>query len=298
MLSSLIATLACAFVANAAPLRAVATTPDIAWLLTRIGGTAVEVKTLARSSDNYHFLDARPDYVLAVARADVVCRVGADLEIGWLPKVLDRAANRKVMKDGSGDCDLSRAVSLAEKPTGPLDRAMGDVHGAGNPHFWLSPLEMAKAAREVEGRLVATAPERAGEFAANRQALENELLSLHETQRKRLAPLQGKGAYQYHRDFSYFLAAYGLQSMGSIEEVPGVSPSAARLGRVSLEAKNKNAFLALASTHDSRPTLEKFRELSGVKVVFLPTSLSDPQNPLAYRQWQESLVDSILQAAP
>lgn len=297
MLSSLIAILACSL-AHAAPLRVVATTPDVAWLVQRVGGSAVEVKALARASDNYHFLDARPDYVLAVARADVVCRVGADLEIGWLPKVLDRAGNRKVMKDGSGDCDLSRALTLAEKPTSAVDRSMGDVHAAGNPHFWLSPVEMAKAAKEVESRLAATAPERAAEFAGNRQALEKELLALHEAQRKRLAPLQGKGAYQYHRDFSYFLAAYGLQSLGSIEEVPGVSPSAARLGRVSLEAKAKSAAFALASSQNPQPTLEKFQELSGVKFILLPTSLADPQNPLAYRQWQESLVSTLLQATP
>lgn len=274
-----------------ASLRAVGSTPEMAWLLQRIGGSEVEVKALAKAGDNYHFLDARPDFILAVNRADILCRVGAELEIGWLPKILDRAANTKVMSGGAGDCDASRAVALEEKPTKPVDRSMGDVHAAGNPHFWFSPAETAKAAREVEEKLAAVSPEKAKVFAANREALEKELAALQEKLRQKIK--KGLSAYQYHRDFSYFFSAYGIQSLGSIEEIPGVSPSAARLGKVALEAKEKKAAFALAAEHDPASALAKFQELSGVKVVKLPTSLSDFRDPAAYAKWQEKLVSAI-----
>lgn len=274
-----------------AALRAVGTTPEMAWLLQRIGGDKVEVKALAKAGDNYHFLDARPDFILAVNRADILCRVGAELEIGWLPKILDRAANTKVMSGGAGDCDASRAVSLEEKPSKPVDRSMGDVHAAGNPHFWLSPAQTAKAAREVEEKLSAVSPENAKLFAANREALEKELSSLQEKLRGKFK--KGLSAYQYHRDFSYFFLAYGVTPLGSIEEIPGVSPSAARLGKVALEAKEKKAAFALAAEHDPAAALAKFQELSGVKVVKLPTSLSDFRDPAAFAKWQEQLVGTL-----
>jgi zinc/manganese transport system substrate-binding protein len=277
-----------------AALKLVATTPDIAWLARKIGGDRVEVKSLARATDDYHFLDARPDYVLAVNRADIVCRAGADLEVGWLPKILEKAANPKVMPGAAGDCDLSRAVTVREKPRGPVDRSMGDVHPAGNPHFWLSPLEMAKGAREVEERLVAADPAHRGEFAANRAKVESELRSLHEKIKSMLKPLVGKAVIEYHRDFHYFIHDYGLNGAGSIEEIPGVSPSAGRLGRVAAEAKKNGTALALASVHDPKSPLAKFEELSGVKVITLGTSLTDYTEGEAYAKWQVSLAEKIL----
>jgi zinc/manganese transport system substrate-binding protein len=277
-----------------AAVRAVATTPDVAWLLYQVGGSNVEVKTLAKSGDNYHFLDARPDYILAVSRADLFCRVGADLEIGWAPKLVEKAANRKVMPGASGDCDLSRQVSLQEAPTSPVDRSMGDVHPTGNPHYWLSPKEMVAASKEVEAKLSSAMPEKAEEFSKNRLKLEQDLKSIQERTALKLKNLSGKGVYQYHKDFSYFLNLYGLRLLGSIEEIPGVSPSAARLGKVSLEAKAAGAILAMASKHDPQSALAKFQEASGVPVVSVNSSLSNPADPKAYELWQDSLAEGLL----
>jgi len=281
-----------------ASIRAVATTPDIAWLIHRIGAEHVEVKTLSKSGDNYHYLEARPDFILSVNRGDIVCRIGIDLEIGWLPKVLEKAANPKVMPGGIGDCDLSRTVQIQEKPTTPVDRSMGDVHAAGNPHFWLSPKEMSNAAREVEIRLAAIAPEKINIFSKNRDQLEQELKELEIKIQIKLKNIKGKSAYQYHKDFSYFFSSYGIHSLGSIEEIPGVSPSAARLGKISLEAKAKKAAFAIASEHDPKSSLEKFREVSNTPVVIVPSSLKNPADAGAYAKWQETLAEALIKAIP
>ncbi len=277
-----------------AALQAVGTTPDVAWLLGRVGGSAVEVKSLAKPSQNFHFLEARPDFILAVARADLLCRVGADLEIGWLPKVLERAANAKVATGGPGDCDLSRTVSVLEKPVGKVDRSMGDTHLGGNPHYWLSPARMAEAAQEVERVLAKMVPERAAFFAENRRKLEDELKDIQKNVSQKLRPLAGKSIYEYHKEFFYFFQTYGLRSLGSIEEIPGVPPSAARLGAVAQKAKQEKAILALASVHYPKASLEKFQEMSGVLVLQLDTSLADFSAPEAYRSWQEALADRLV----
>lgn len=280
-----------------ATIRVVTSTTDIAWLVQRVGGKNIEVKALARPGDDYHFLDARPDYILAVSRADMVCRIGADLEIGWIPKILERAANSKVMAGESGDCDLSRSVTILEKPNKPVDRSMGDVHSSGNPHYWLSPLEMAKAAAEIEARLTAIEPGKSAEFSANRAQVEEELKALYRKIKEKLKPLAGKSVIEYHKDFYYFIQVYGLKPTGSIEEIPGVSPSAARLGKVAVDAKRNGLSLALASEHSPKATLDKFKELSGVPIAVLPTSLKDPSLPEAYSAWQTELADKILKAA-
>lgn len=277
-----------------AAIKAVATTPEGAWLLHRIGGGEVEVKTLAKPNDNYHFLEARPDFILAVNRAEIVCRIGLDLELGWLPKVFARAANRKVTNGEKGDCVLSRYIKVLEKPTIAVDRSMGDTHSSGNPHFWFSPTEMGNAAREVEEKLSLISPEKASVFKTNRENLEKELSTLQLKLKEKLKPLQGNKALQYHRDFSYFFSDYGLELAGSIEEIPGVSPSAARLGNVALDAKKNKVAIALAGEHDSKSALKKFEELSGIPVAVLPTSLSKPEERDAFEKWQTSLVEKIL----
>jgi len=275
-----------------AAIEAVATTTDVAWLLHRIGGAEVNVKTLAKPGDSYHFLDARPDFVLAVSRAQILCLIGADLEMAWLPKIVERSTNQKIKSGAAGDCDLSRAVAL-QKPSSPVDRSRGDVHSAGNPHFWLSPIEMANAAGEVEKKLAQVLPAKAADFSARKDATVKELNLLASEIKERLKPLAGKKIYEYHQDFSYYLAAYGLSSAGSIEEIPGVAPSAARLGQVGIEAKKLASPLALALEHHPASTLAKFTEISGVPVVKLPPSLENPEDPDSYARWQRLMADRI-----
>ncbi len=277
-----------------AAVNVVASTPDVAWLVQRVAGDNAKVQVLAPPGASYHHVEARPDYALKVARADVLCRIGLELEDPWLNKVVEKAANGKVMDGSAGDCVLGRKVDVGQKPTGAVDRSMGDVHPSGNPHFWLSPVAMAAAVKEVEERLSQVDAGNASTYAANRAAVEKELLGLEKSLKEKLKPAAGRAFFEYHKDFFYFFRDYGLVSLGSIEEIPGVAPSAARLGTVAKTAKAEKAALALAAKHDPAAQLEKFRELSGVSYVQVPTSVPNPTDPGAYAAWQEEIVKGIL----
>lgn len=279
-----------------AKIHAVATTNDIAWILYRIAGEDIDVKVLAKPGDNYHFIDARPDYILSVSRSDILCKIGAELEIGWLPKVIDRAANIKVMSGGSGDCDLSRAVNILEKPTSKVDRSMGDVHASGNPHFWLSPIEMAASSKEVLEKLISIDPTKTAIFKKNRENLVADLIKFHKKMKDEIKDFSSRKVIEYHKNFVYFLNAYGFSSIGSIEEISGVSPSAARLGKIALEAKKNEVQFAFATDHDPKNILKRFSELSGIPVHIFPVSLFDPKDPMAYQKWQESIFSKIMKA--
>ena len=276
-----------------AAIKVVATTPEVAWLVHRIGREQVEVKTLAKAGDDYHFMEARPDYILSVARADLLCKIGADLESSWLPKVIEKAANQKLLKENV-NCDLSKRVSLKEKREGKIDRSMGDVHASGNPHFWFSPSAMASASIEVEERLSYLLPEKASFFQKNREELQTELYSLQKKTQERLAKIKDEKLIEYHKDFSYFLTDFSLSSIGSIEEIPGVAPSAARIAQMAQKSQKEKVKMALATTTSAKNVLDKFQEFSKIPVVVVPLSLKEPAQVDAYSLWFQSIIEKMV----
>ncbi|HEY2952611.1 MAG TPA: zinc ABC transporter substrate-binding protein, partial [Verrucomicrobiae bacterium] len=122
-----------------ATLNVVATLPDFGAIAQEIGGDKIKVTSIARGTEDPHFVDARPSYIRVLNQADVLLEGGAELEIGWLPPLLNGARNAKIQGDAPGHVILSRGIRLLELPTGPVDRSMGDVHPLGNPHYWLDP---------------------------------------------------------------------------------------------------------------------------------------------------------------
>jgi len=261
--------------AASATIRVVTTIPDLAWIVRSIGGDAVEVESLLRGTENPHFADARPDYIVKVSRAQAVCSVGLELEIGWLPKALARSGNAAVQPGGKGFCEVGRGVSVLDKPSSTVNRSMGDVHPSGNPHFTLSPLALIEGGKVVRDTLSALDPSQSAKFDKNYAAYSQQLHELHKRLKDQLQTAwKAAGsppAQEYHREFAYFIDAFGLKSVGSIEEKPGVPPSASRLATAANQAKNSGVKLVLASTHDPARTLERYQELAGISVLRLPT---------------------------
>src|SRR5438445_12187113 len=122
-----------------AKLNVVATLPDFGAIAQEIGGDKVKVTSIARGTEDQHFVDARPSYIRVLNQADVLIEGGAELEVGWLPPLVNGARNSKILSDAPGHVILSRSIRLLEVPTSPVDRSMGDVHPFGNPHFTLDP---------------------------------------------------------------------------------------------------------------------------------------------------------------
>src|SRR5438105_5659768 len=121
-----------------AKLEVVATTPDFGSIATEIGGHRASVTTLAKPTEDPHFVDAKPSFIVKLNRADVLIEGGAELEIGWLPALLDQSRNTKVALGAPGHVACAQGVRLLEVPT-TLDRSRGDIHAAGNPHYMVDP---------------------------------------------------------------------------------------------------------------------------------------------------------------
>ncbi len=286
-----------------APLNVVTSTTDLAWLVKQIGGTHVEVTSLLKGTENPHYVDAVPEFIRLVSNASAVFLVGLDLEVGWMPKVLARSGNAQVQQGGKGYCETGKSIQVLEKPIGGVDRSLGDVHPSGNPHFWLSPKHLAQAVPAVTDILVGQDPTHAAEYLKQAKVTSDSLEAMSEKNKTKLGAVlrkqKGPLLMEYHREFSYFWNVYGLKSHGSIEEKPGVTPSAGRLVEVALAAKAAGVKLAVASENAPKQTLQRFTELSGIPVVQLPMSLQPRKGLVSYESFQDKLVDAIkLRLAP
>jgi len=282
-------------------IRVVTTIPDLAEAARTIGGNRVEVESLLKGTEDAHFLDALPTFIRTVANADVVCVIGLELEVGWMPKVLSKSAKAKVQPGGSGYCETGKAVSAIGKPTGPIDRSQGDVHPSGNPHFNLNPKALAQSASVIADTLIKARPEFSAEFTAGLKKFEAQMNALHTNVQKKLKTAQEKAGAQaagieYHKEFSYFFAAYGLNLLGSIEEKPGIPPSAAHLADVAQRAKAAQVKLALSPFYGPEKHLKKFSEISGIPYRKLPTMVQVMDAKLdSIEKVQNYIADTIIQ---
>lgn len=280
-----------------AKIKLVTTTTTLAWAATVIGGENVEVVPLLRGSEDVHFVDAVPSFIRKVAEADILCANGLDLEIGWLPKILTKSGNAKVQPGGKGFCEVGRGIQAIDVPKGNVDRSMGDVHAAGNPHFCIAPNYLAKGAEVIADALMEADPGNAAKYRAGLETLKKQLSEIQKRTAEKLRAnkkLQAGKVLEYHKEFSYFLKDYALNSFGSLEETPGVPPSAGRVAEISTSAKNAGVVMAIAAPWSPRKVLEKFTEFSGIPFRQAPLYVDDTK-PEAYAKLQEKIADAILE---
>ncbi|MBY0371943.1 metal ABC transporter substrate-binding protein [bacterium] len=283
---------------QASHVNVVTSTTDLAWLVKEIGSPHVQVTSLLKGTENPHYVDAVPEFIRLVSNANIVCVIGLDLEVGWMPKVLSRSGNAQVQPGGRGYCETGKTVQVLEKPLGGVDRSLGDVHPSGNPHFWLSPKHLAQAISTIVDALAGVDPNHAVDYVNKAKEVSGQLEALSQKNREKLKPIvarqKGPLIIEYHKEFSYLFDSCGLTSFGSIEEKPGVTPSAGRLVSVALAAKNAGIKVAIASENAPKQTLSRFTELSGIPVVQVPMSLQPAKGLTSYVALQEKLVDSIV----
>ena len=267
--------LALAFAAAAAQARltVITTTEDLAALARVVGGTHIEVTSLTRGTQDAHFVEAKPSMIRQLARADLFLVVGADLEIGWLQPLLETARNARVQPGTPGYLDLSTSVVLLHKPTGPVSRAQGDVHAAGNPHYWLDPRNGLRMSKAITVRLTEIDPVHADAFRANLAAFERQLGERLTQWQAQLAPLKGQPVITYHKSFVYLAHAFGFDIVAEIEPKPGIPPSAAHLQRLIQQIRVQKIGLLIIEPSYERRSADYLREKTGIRIAVVPNSV-------------------------
>ena len=276
-----------------AALKVVATTQDLAALAQAVGGNRVEAISLTPGTRDPHYAEAKPSMIRQVHQADLLLLVGAELEIGWLPPLLQAARNARVLPGSAGYLDLSGTVPLLGVPSAPVTRAMGDVHAQGNPHYWLNPANGLRMAQAIAARLSALDGAHAAEYQANLASFEQGLQTRMTAWQAVLAPLKGKPLIVYHSSFLYLADAFGLLIAGQVEPVPGIAPGAAHLQKLVARIKADRVGLLIMEPYYERRSASYLAEQTGIKVAVLPNSVGSTPEVVTYFDLFDGIVAAL-----
>jgi zinc/manganese transport system substrate-binding protein len=256
-----------AFITSAqAKLNVVATVPDLGSLAREIGGDKVEVTTLAKPTEDPHFVDARPSFVVALRNADVLIEGGAELEIGWLPPLLQNARNPKIEVGKPGRVQASGGIRLMNVPAN-VTRAAGDVHALGNPHFMTDPIIAKAVAQHIAQSLAAVDPANAGFYDANNKKFEATINAKLQEWGTALLPFKAQSVVAYHDSWPYFAHRFGLNIDVFLEPKPGIPPSPSHLAEVIAQMKAQHIKAIIVEPFHDRKVAERVASATGAKVV-------------------------------
>jgi zinc/manganese transport system substrate-binding protein len=249
-----------------AKLNVVATLSDYAAVAREIGGDKVEVTSLAKPTEDPHFVDARPSFVVKLRTADVLIEGGAELEVGWLPPLLQNARNEKIESGKPGRVMASQGIRLLDVPAN-LSRAAGDVHASGNPHFMVDPIIAKAVAQHIAQAFAAVDPANAVGYQANYAKFEAAINAKLQDWGRALLPYKGQQLAAYHDSWVYFAHRFGFAIEIFLEPKPGIPPSPSHLAEVITKMKSEHVKAIMVEPFQNRKIAEKVASSTGAHVV-------------------------------
>ncbi len=249
-----------------AKLNVVATTPDLVAIASEIGGDKIELTTMARPTEDPHFVDARPSFIVRLNRADALIHGGAELESGWLPKLVEQARNARIISAAQGNVNCCEGVRMLEVPD-QLDRSRGDIHATGNPHYLVDPENAKIVARHIADAFSQLDAANREYYEANAKKFSATLEAKLDGWQAKLAPFQGQQLVAYHNSWVYFAQRFGLKIELFLEPKPGIPPSPAHLASVMAKMKETGARVIIVDPYLNRRTAETVARGTGATVV-------------------------------
>lgn len=254
-------------------LRVVTSTTDLYDIARAVGGSRIRATHIGQGYQDPHFIQPKPSYVLQLRDADVWAFVGLDLEIGWMPPLLESARNPRIRRGAPGYIDASTAIRVLDTPRGNVDRSMGDVHTLGNPHYWLDPENGRRIARLFRARFTQLDPANAAHYERNAKEFEARLDAAERGWAADLAAIRGKPVVAWHTSWRYFAEYSKMNIVAFMEPKPGVPPSPAHLYRVVQTVKQTGAKVIVMEPFFDRKVADLVARQSGIKVLVLPPSV-------------------------
>jgi len=252
-----------------AALRVFACEPEWAALAQELGGDLVEVSSATTALQDPHQIQARPSLIARVRNADLVVCTGAELEIGWLPALLQQSGNARVQPGQPGNLAAADFVRKLEVPT-QLDRSQGDVHAAGNPHIQTDPRNIAAVAPALAARLGQLDAAHGARYAQRQASFMQRWQQAMSRWSATAAPLKGAAVVSQHKAFAYLYDWLGLKEIAVLEPKPGVEPTPSHLQEVLATLKAQPARMVIHAAYlDPRPS-EWLSRNAGIPAVKLP----------------------------
>ncbi len=279
-----------------ATVNVVASTEDLASLAREVGGDKVKVDAIGKGYQDPHFVEAKPSFIFTMNKADLLIVVGRELEIGWLPPLIQQSRNAKIQPGAEGYLDASLTAKILDIPTGQITRAMGDVHPQGNPHFWLDPGNGRRVAQAIQAKLSAMDAADAAYFAQRYADFDKRLSEAEKRWDATLGPYKGLKIVTYHRSWPNFADRFGFDVVGYVEPKPGIPPSPAHTLDLIAAMKQMNVKILLVEPYFDLKTPNSIARETGAKVLVMPPSVGGDKSITDYIKLFDYDVN-LLQAA-
>ena len=258
--------------AEAKKLTVVTATTDLAALAQEVGGDKISVESIAKGYQDPHFVEAKPSFLLKLRQADLLIVVGLQLEIGWLPPLINQSGNARIQVGAPGYLDASQFAEILDIPTGTVTRAMGDVHPLGNPHYWLDPENGRRIAKGIAGKLGDLDPSNTAYYQERFQDFDKRLAAAEQKWDAEMKPYHGRKVVTYHNSFPNFAKHFGLNVIGYVEPRPGIPPTPSHTIELIGLMKRENCKVILVEPYFDLKTPQAIaRDTGGVVVQYLPS---------------------------
>ncbi|HEV8346143.1 MAG TPA: metal ABC transporter substrate-binding protein [Vicinamibacterales bacterium] len=251
----------------------ITTTEDLASIGREVAGDRASIESLARGYQDPHYVEPKPSFILKLQKADLLVVVGRELELGWLPPLIQQSRNARIQPGADGYLDASLHAEILEIPQGQITRAMGDVHPLGNPHYWLDPENGKRVAKDVADKLSRLRPndrayfeQRLADFTTRIDVAEKQWLAT-------MAPYRGTKVVTYHRSFPNFAQRFGLDIIGYVEPRPGIPPTPQHTLDLINEMKRQNVKLILVEPYFDLKTPNSIARGTDGLVLVMPPSV-------------------------
>ncbi len=275
----LIASMVLLPILSAAKVNVVASISDLAYFAREIGGDYVNVETIAAPKSDPHFVEVRPSYMVKVKKADMVLKVGMELDM-WMDQIIDgsRHGHLEIV-------DCSEHINRLEVPSYKVDARYGDIHRFGNPHYWLDPDNAEPIAESVRDGLLSVDPDHAEVFRQNYEQLVEKIRADIKELGIQAASLKGEEIIFYHNSWPYFSKFTGVKEAGFIEPYPGVAPSPGHIKEIIDLVKARGIKTIAIEPYFDKRVPDKIAASTGAKVVVLYPSIGGRDANESYMDW-------------
>jgi len=255
-----------------AAINVMACEPEWEALTNEIGGDKVKVSSATNALQDPHRVEARPSLIARTRNANLLVCTGLELEVGWLPVLIQQSGNSKIAPGQPGNFEAGALVPRLDVP-GKVDRAEGDVHAAGNPHIQQNPHNIALVAAGLAKRLSELDPANAAYYQARQKDFAARWDAAMQKWEKQAAPLKGVAVVEHHKNMEYLMNWLGMRQVGTLEPKPGVEPSAAHLAELLAQLQRQPARMVLRAAYQDGRASQWLSEHARIPAVVLPFSV-------------------------
>lgn len=268
-------------------IKVITSTTTLKSITQAITGDKLEVISIARPTEDPHFVEVRPSFIMQISSAKLYVSSGMSLDI-WAKSLIENARNQSLII-----VNASHDIHALDIPTEKVTAQLGDVHPEGNPHYWMNPFNIPIIVKNILTGLNKIAPEYKNDFENNAKSFIAKLKSADQDWQKKLAPFKGTKLVVYHASWIYFAEHFGFRIVAEVEPKPGINPSGAHTQEIIQLITNEKIPVIIQEPYYSSSTTQMIAEKTGAKLLKLTQMVDGSENTSNYIDLMNTIVSKL-----